>query len=83
LAKPFFVLRHFYLHHLYALADYPLISEVYRQQQWMYDHRSRRIDHRIVSISQPHVRPIKRGKAGSEIEFGAKLSLSLITAMLR
>jgi len=55
-----------------------VISEVLRQQQWMHDHRSRRIDDRIVSISQPHVRPIKRGKAGSDTEFGAKVSISLI-----
>ena len=44
----------------------------------MYDHRSKRIADRIVSISQPHVRPIKRGKAGSDTEFGAKLSVSLV-----
>jgi IS5 family transposase len=55
-----------------------VISEVLRQQQWMYDQRSRRIDDRIVSISQPHVRPIKRGKAGSDTEFGAKVSISLV-----
>ncbi len=55
-----------------------VISEVLRQQQWMYKHRSRRIDDRIVSISQPHVRPIKRGKAGSDTEFGAKVSISLV-----
>jgi IS5 family transposase len=40
-----------------------VIHEIYRQQQWMYDHKSRRIDDRIVSINKPHVRPIKRGKA--------------------
>jgi IS5 family transposase len=55
-----------------------VISEVLRQQQWMYDQRSRRIDDRIVSISQPHVRPIKRGKAGAGTEFGAKVSISLV-----
>ena len=55
-----------------------VIHEVYRQQQWMYDHREKRIDDRIVSISQPHVRPIKRGKAGADTEFGAKLSASLV-----
>jgi IS5 family transposase len=55
-----------------------VISEVLRQQQWMYEQRSRRIDDRIVSISQPHVRPIKRGKAGSDTEFGAKVSISLV-----
>jgi hypothetical protein len=55
-----------------------VITEVLRQQQWMYTQRSRRIDDRIVSISQPHVRPIKRGKAGTETEFGAKVSISLV-----
>jgi hypothetical protein len=55
-----------------------VLSEVYRQQRWMYDNQSKRIDDRIVSISQPHVRPIKRGKAGSDTEFGAKLSVSLV-----
>ena len=44
----------------------------------MYNHRSRRIDDRIVSISQPHVRPIKRGKTGADTEFGAKVSISLV-----
>jgi len=57
--------------------DLMVISELYRQQQWMHDHRRLRIDDRIVSISQPHVRPIKRGKAGSDTKFGAKLSVSL------
>ena len=52
--------------------------EVYRQQLQMYATRTRRIDDRIVSISQPHVRPIKRGKAGRDTEFGAKLSISVI-----
>ncbi|MBN2333840.1 MAG: transposase [Deltaproteobacteria bacterium] len=43
----------------------------------MYQTRSQRCDHRIVSISQPHVRPIIRGKAGKKVEFSAKLSVSL------
>ena len=55
-----------------------IISEVHRQQQLMYDQRSRRVDDRIVSISQPHVRPIKRGKAANDTEFGAKLSVSMV-----
>ena len=33
---------------------------------------------RIVSISQPHVRPIVRGKAGKKVEFGAKISISYV-----
>ena len=55
-----------------------VIHEVYRQQQWLYVHRETRIDDRIVSVSQPHVRPIKRGKAGAATEFGAKISVSLV-----
>ena len=55
-----------------------VIQEVYRQQQWLYDHGETRIEDRIVSVSQPHVRPIKRGKAGAATEFGAKISISLI-----
>lgn len=38
----------------------------------------RRIEGRIVSISQPHVRPIVRGKASAPVEFGAKISVSLV-----
>ena len=55
-----------------------VIHEIYRQQKWMYDHRESRIDDRIVSVCQPHVRPIKRGKAGASTEFGAKVSASLV-----
>lgn len=54
-----------------------VIREVYAQQKHMYDNRLRSHPHRIVSISQPHVRPIIRGKAGTSVEFGAKLSASL------
>ena len=42
----------------------------------MYENKQNRIDDRIVSISQPHIRPIVRGKAGTPVEFGAKLSAS-------
>lgn len=52
--------------------------EVARQQRYMYDKRTNRIDHRIVSPSQPHVRPIVRGKQGKKVEFGSKLGLSLV-----
>jgi IS5 family transposase len=61
-----------------SLRSFWIIQEVYRQQQEMYDKRSHTISDRIVSISQPHVRPIVRGKAGKDVEFGAKLSVSLV-----
>ena len=53
-----------------------VITELYRQQQWMFDNHTHRIENRIVSITQPHVRPIVRGKARTGVEFGAKLSAS-------
>lgn len=55
-----------------------IIHEVYRQQREMYENKVRRVDDRIVSISQPYVRPIVRGKAGVPVEFGAKLSVSCV-----
>jgi len=56
---------------------YWVIPHLYRQQQEMYRTNSRRCDDRIVSISQPYVRPIIRGKLDKPVEFGAKLSVSL------
>ena len=55
-----------------------VVQEVYRQQQEMFDQRSHQIADRIVSVSQPYVRPIVRGKSGKDVEFGAKLSVSLV-----
>jgi hypothetical protein len=39
-----------------------------------------KINDRIVSISQPHVRPIVRGKATAETEFGASLPMMVLRA---
>lgn len=54
------------------------IRKLYEQQNYMYTNRSHRMENRIVSISQPHVRPIVRGKAKAEVEFGAKVSISMV-----
>ncbi|MBN2509903.1 MAG: hypothetical protein JXB03_06485 [Spirochaetales bacterium] len=43
----------------------------------MLDKKKHMIDGRIVSISQPHVQPIVRGKVNAPVEFGAKISVSL------
>lgn len=59
------------------LKQYWVIQHVHAQQAEMYRHKRRRCDDRIVSIHQPHVRPIVRGKANQAVEFGAKLSVSL------
>jgi len=58
--------------------QYWVIQVLYAQQQGMYDNNIRRCDNRIISISQPHVRPIVRGKAGSAVEFGSKISVSMM-----
>lgn len=55
-----------------------VISELYRQQLEMYRTNRRSIAERLVSISQPHVRPIVRGKASARTEFGMKLSISVV-----
>ena len=61
----------------WLLYRYWVIQHVYAQQREMYQSKSRRCDDRIVSISQPYVRPIIRGKLDKPVEFGAKLSVSL------
>ncbi|MBD2512652.1 transposase [Nostoc muscorum FACHB-395] len=53
-----------------------IVAEVYRQQLWLYENKKQSIDDRIVSLNQPHIRPIIRGKACKLMEFGAKLSAS-------
>ena len=59
------------------LRQYWIIQILFAQQAMMYETRTQRCDDRIVSISQPHVRPIIRGKLNKAVEFGAKLSVSL------
>lgn len=49
-----------------------VIHEMYRQQRYMFDERVHSIENRIVSIYQPHVRPIPRGKDKAATEFGSK-----------
>ena len=56
---------------------YLTIITLYEQQKYMYDNKVHSVEHRIVSISQPWLRPIVRGKVKSPVEFGAKFDLSL------
>jgi IS5 family transposase len=49
-----------------------VIHEVYRQQQEMYTEDKRSIEDRIVSVHQPPVRPMPRGKDRVQTEFGSK-----------
>ena len=55
-----------------------VLNTFYAQQKEMYNNGVHRVDDRIVSIHQPHVRPIVRGKSQAKVEFGAKINLSLI-----
>jgi IS5 family transposase len=55
-----------------------VIHTLYRQQKEMFDARKHTVEDRIVSIHQPHVRPIVRGKANAKVEFGAKIHISLV-----
>lgn len=54
------------------------IRAIYEQQKYMYDNRIYSVPDRIVSVSQPFIRPIVRGKAGKPVEFGAKLDVSVV-----
>ena len=54
------------------------ICELHRQQCAMYANQTHQCERRIVSLRQPHVRPIVRGKAGKKVEFGQKMALSVV-----
>ena len=58
------------------------IGKVYEQQLEMYEKKTNKVENRIVSVSQPHVRPIVRGKAGKAVEFGAKISASNVNGFV-
>jgi hypothetical protein len=55
-----------------------VIQTVFDQQEYMHANRVNSIEHRIVSIHQPHVRPQVRGKRNAKVEFGAKIQVSLM-----
>ena len=54
-----------------------VIRKVFEQQQYMHENNVHSVPERIVSISQPYIRPIVRGKAKAPTEFGMKLDLSV------
>ena len=59
------------------------IRTLFEQQKEMYGKRTHSVDHRVVSIHQPHVRPIVRGKTRTPVEFGAKVEVSLVDGYAR
>jgi transposase, IS5 family len=58
-----------------------VIQTLYEQQKFMYDNKTHSVEHRIVSIHQPHVRPIVRGKTNAYVEFGAKIQMSIMNGI--
>jgi hypothetical protein len=54
------------------------IRKVLEQQASMLQTGSHSMADRIVNLRQPHVRPIVRGKAGAPVEFGQKISVSVV-----
>ena len=53
------------------------LRKIHEQQKYMYDSHTHSVPDRIVSVSQPFIRPIVRGKTGKPVEFGAKLDISV------
>jgi len=65
------------------LEKFRTIELLYAQQNEMYVNKKHTCENRIVSIHQPHIRPIVRGKTGKSVEFGSKLGVSLIDGFAR
>ena len=61
----------------WLLRHYWVLPHLCQQQYEMYKTNTRRCDDRIVSIGQPYLRSIIRGKQGRTVEFGAKINVSL------
>ncbi len=54
------------------------VLKMYHQQKGMFKSGIHECADRIVSIFQPHVRPIVRGKARNKTEFGAKIGACIV-----
>jgi hypothetical protein len=59
-----------------------VIRTIFKQQEEMYLNRVHTVKDRIVSIHQPQIRPMVRGKANTDVEFDPKLSLSVVDRFL-
>lgn len=69
--------------HLHMVGDKLKTAMKIFEQQWkMYKDKTHRVMDRIVSFHRPWVRPIKRGKSGKEVEFGAKAAMSHVDGFL-
>lgn len=59
------------------------IRTVHLQQKYMYDNKTHRCPDRIVSLYQPQVRPMVRGKDKNKVEFGAKINVGEVNGFTR
>jgi len=60
-----------------------VVTTVYEQQRIMFESKTHSVPRRIASLAQPWVRPVVRGKAHTNTEFGAKLHISLVNDYAR
>ena len=60
-----------------------VIRTLYAQQLEMFQNKTHQVADRIVSLHQPWVRPIVRGKQNADVEFGAKVEMSVVNGFLR
>lgn len=54
------------------------IIKIYHQQKEMYETNTHKCPDRIISVFQPHVRPIVRGKSKAKVEFGPKIGAAVV-----
>jgi transposase, IS5 family len=54
------------------------IKTVYQQQAYLLGNKTTKVADRIVSLSQPHIRPIVRGKENKPVEFGIKVHMAQV-----
>lgn len=54
------------------------IKTVYLQQEYLLKNKTTKIADRILSLSQPHIRPIVRGKENKPVEFGIKVHMAQV-----
>ncbi len=54
------------------------VKKVYLQQLYLIKNNTTQVKDRIVSLSQPHIRPIVRGKENKPIEFGIKTHITQV-----
>jgi hypothetical protein len=61
---------------------FSVVKKIFDQQVEMYKKATCKVKDRIVSLHNPLVRPIKRGKNGKTVEFGPKAALSQVDGFL-